>query len=182
MYYSSITVTSFLLGLASLTPLTGAAPAPTPLSIEELGGARNAWASDTSKVSQFLSAAPSLTGAALASQAAAAFAAESDEKAQKAVLDKQFARSDGDDEVRAAKAVLERPDTFQAVLDGLEALASAAGAGYSAAQVADAVGRINETRCRNVLPAIDAYFRAVGRVLDNGVTAVANRPDNCPSS
>ncbi|KAI4862789.1 hypothetical protein F4820DRAFT_398592 [Hypoxylon rubiginosum] len=171
---SSIAI-SFLLGLASLThaaPTLGARA-----SISDIAGAQNAWASDTSHVSQFLSAAPTLSGASLTSQAQAALDAELDELTRKAVLDKQFA---ADPSVQAAGATLARPDTFQFVVDGLRQFATQ-GASMSATEVNALVSRINNTRCKNVLPAIDAYFRAASSLLDNGLTALANRPNNCPA-
>ncbi|KAI1774684.1 hypothetical protein F4818DRAFT_418585 [Hypoxylon cercidicola] len=171
---SSIAV-SFLLGLASLTQ---AAPAlAVRASISDISGAQNAWAADTSKVSQFLSAAPKLRGASLAGAAQAALDAELDELTRKKVLDGQFG---GDPSVKAADATLTRPDTFQFVVDGLRTLATD-GASMSAADVAALVARVNDTRCKNVLPAIDAYFRAASKKLNNGLAALANRPDNCPA-
>ncbi|KAI0178849.1 hypothetical protein GGR52DRAFT_569757 [Hypoxylon sp. FL1284] len=167
---------SFLLGLfaslASAAPTLGARA-----SISDISGAQNAWAADTSKVSQFLSSAARLSGTTLTGRAQTALDAELDELTQKAVLDGQFKASDPS--VQAADATLTRPDTFQFVVDGLRQL-STSGASMSSADVAALVAKINDTRCANVLPAIDAYFRAASGFLKNGLTALANRPDNCP--
>ncbi|KAI1759557.1 hypothetical protein GGR53DRAFT_135180 [Hypoxylon sp. FL1150] len=171
---SSIAV-SFILGLASLTHAAPAAFAPRA-SISDIGDAQNGWAADTSRVSQFLSAAPNLSGTALTSQAQAALDSELDELTRKAVLDGQFGN---DASIQEAGATLSRPDTFQFVVDGLRQLATQ-GAGMSAAEVNALVSQINATRCKNVLPAIDAYFRVASGFLNNGLTALANRPDNCP--
>ncbi|KAI1142843.1 hypothetical protein F5Y05DRAFT_133747 [Hypoxylon sp. FL0543] len=171
--FSSIAI-PFLLGLAALTRAAPALNART--SISDISTAQNEWAADTSKVSQFLSAAPGLRGSALTTQAQAALDAELDELTRKAVLDAQFSK---DPSVQAASATLGRPDTFQTVVDGLRRFADD-GASMSAADVGALVGQINDTRCKNVLPAIDAYFRAASGFLKNGLTALANRPDNCP--
>ena len=172
--------TAILLALSTLSP---AAPLTSrqsnPPSPQDIADAANEWAADTSKVSQFLSAASSLSGSDLATQAATALSNELDELTHKAILDEQFNTADNPG-VEQANNVLAGPQqTFQIVVDGLTNLANN-GASMTPDQVAAEVQAINEDRCTFVLPAIDAYFLAVSDFLQNGLTLVANRPDNCP--
>ncbi|KAH9892962.1 hypothetical protein F4778DRAFT_784421 [Xylariomycetidae sp. FL2044] len=167
---------SFALTISLFGALASASPVLPRWGKTEIAEAANKWAADTSVVSQFLSRAPQLTGDALAQAAAVALAAENDEPARKARLDAAF---DGNAEVESAGAILEDPGNFPFVVQGLTTFSSQ-GAGMSAADVQDLVERINETRCQNVLPAIDTYFRASAAVTRNGLTLVANRPNNCP--
>ncbi|OTA99911.1 hypothetical protein M426DRAFT_15967 [Hypoxylon sp. CI-4A] len=171
----SSTPITLLLSLAALTTAAPTTLAPRA-SIDDISAAVNGWASDTSRVSQFLSSASSLSGKDLASHGATALASEQDELTHKAVLDGPFG---SDPNVKSASATLGRPDTFQFVVDGLRKFADD-GASMSAADVASLVAQINATRCKNVLPAINAYFKAASAVLNNGLTALANLPDNCP--
>ena len=150
-------------------------------STDDLSNAANAWAADTSRVSQFLSAAPGLSGQDLADQAAAALASENDELTQKAVLDSMFVFvAYPDSSVQQANHVLVDQKRFQFAVDGLSDLANN-GATFSTDQISEAINEINKDRCSKVLPAIDAYFQAASGVLQNGLTLVANRPDNCPA-
>jgi hypothetical protein len=47
------------------------------------------------------------------------------------------------------------------------------------ANVKKEVDKINTRRCRSVLPAINAYFKATAEVLNNRGTLLATRPNNC---
>ncbi|KAI6088192.1 hypothetical protein F4821DRAFT_234832 [Hypoxylon rubiginosum] len=167
---------SFLLGLVSLTHAAPTAIVLTPrASASDVGDAQNSWAADTSRVSQFLSAAPDLSGSDLVEQAQAALDIFNGELAYKAVLDGVFG---GDPAVQAAAATLARPGTFQFVANGLQQFTTE-GAGMDKTAVDILVSRINRARCRDVLPAIDAYLKAASAFLNNGLLMVANRPDNC---
>jgi hypothetical protein len=65
------------------------------------------------------------------------------------------------------------------VVNGLQALVDN-GANMSPNDVSAAIQSINTDRCSLVLPSIDTYFQASGNLLKNGVTLLANSPDNCP--
>jgi hypothetical protein len=178
MQYSS--AATILLGLlANLSQGSPILETRQMPSISQIADAQNQWAADTSKVSQFLSAAPNLSGQELTMQAAAALASEKDELTHKAVLDMAFLSTDLS--VQQANAVLVTQSTFQVVVNGLNNLATN-GASLSQGQVNTLVLQINTDRCNFVLPAIDTYFRASGEFLDTGLIAVANRPNNCPPS
>ncbi|PHH82833.1 hypothetical protein CDD83_3159 [Cordyceps sp. RAO-2017] len=101
---------------------------------------------------------------------------EKDELTHKAVLDGQFLQ--GDASVRRADQVLDKQGTFQFVVDGLENMAKG-GDTMSRRKRAAAIRAINQDRCVQVLPSIDAYFRAAGAASD-GRTVQAQRPTNCP--
>ncbi|KAI2617742.1 hypothetical protein GGR54DRAFT_606737 [Hypoxylon sp. NC1633] len=166
---------SLLLGLASLS-----SAAPTLMSrstIIDISGAVNGWASDTSQVSQFLSSAKGMSGEALQSRAQTILAVAQDEPLEKKKLDDLLAP---DASVKAAGEILERPDVFKVVVDNLSNLANG-GASMTPLEVAAQIDGINETRCKNVLPAIDTYFKVASEKLNNGVRALANRPNNCPT-
>ncbi|KAH8650254.1 hypothetical protein BGZ60DRAFT_437038 [Tricladium varicosporioides] len=151
-----------------------------PPTLQDIANAQNQWASDTSKVSQFLSTAESLNSGDLVSQAATALANEKDELNHKAVLDNQFVFvSNPDENVRQANNVLVDQGIFMMVVNGLQALVDN-GANMSPSDISAAIHSINIDRCSLVLPSIDTYFRASGNLLNNGVTLLANRPDNCP--
>ena len=151
-----------------------------PPTLQDIADAQNQWASDTSKVSQFLSAAESLNSGDLVSQAATALANEKDELNHKAVLDNQFVFvSNPDENVQQANNVLVDQGTFMVVVNGLQGLVDN-GANMSPSDVSAAIQSINVDRCSLVLPSIDTYFQASGNLLNNGVTLLANRPDNCP--
>jgi hypothetical protein len=94
-----------------------------PPTLQDIAGAQNQWVSDTSKVSQFLSAAESLNSGDLVSQAATALANEKDELNHKAVLDNQFVFvSNPDKNVQQANNELVDHGTFMVVVNGLHAL------------------------------------------------------------
>jgi len=168
--------------LALLPAIASAAPALTARqtpSIQDIADAQNQWASDTSKVSQFLSAAPSLSGQDLADQAAAALSSENDELTHKAVLDNTFVFvTPANSDVQNANNILVDQGNFAFVVNGLNDLATN-GASFDQDHINAAISNINAVRCNAVLPAIDTYFQAAGQVLQNGVTLQANRPDNC---
>jgi hypothetical protein len=65
------------------------------------------------------------------------------------------------------------------VVNGLQGLVDK-GANMSSSDVSTAIQSINVDRCSLVLPSIDTYFQASGNLLNNGVTLLANRSDNCP--
>jgi hypothetical protein len=65
------------------------------------------------------------------------------------------------------------------VVNGLQALIEN-GANMSPSDVSATIRSINMNRCSLVLPSIDTYFQASGNLLNNGLTLLANRPDNCP--
>lgn len=180
MQYSIITAIFFALGcnIAHGGPLI-ARHSNTP-TLQDIADAQNHWASDTSKVSQFLSAAESLNSGDLVSQAAIALANEKDELNHKAVLDNQFVFvSNPDENVQQANNKLVDQGTFMVVVNGLQALVDN-GSNMSPSNISAAIQSINSDRCSFVLPSIDTYFQASGKLLDNGVTLLANRPDNCP--
>ncbi|KAH8650343.1 hypothetical protein BGZ60DRAFT_534431 [Tricladium varicosporioides] len=150
-----------------------------PPTLQDIADAQSQWASDTSKVSQFLSAAESLNPGDLVSQAATALANEKDELNHKAVLDNQFVFvSNPDENVQQANNVLVDQGTFMIVVNGLQALVDN-GANMPPSNVSAAIQSINTDRCSLVLPSIDTYFQASGNLLNNGITLLANRPNNC---
>ncbi|KAI1076717.1 hypothetical protein F5B20DRAFT_307382 [Whalleya microplaca] len=156
-------------------PISAAGQIPTV----KIGNAANKWSADTSKVSQFLSAASSLSGHHLVEHATVALSAEKDELIHKGVLDQQFlAPSSPNRAVIVANNILVDQGTFQFVVDGLTILSNH-GASLSRKQVNSIISQINEVRCGRVLPAIDTYFRASSELLHNDLTLVATRPNNC---
>ncbi|KAH8653966.1 hypothetical protein BGZ60DRAFT_419069 [Tricladium varicosporioides] len=149
-------------------------------TLQDIADAQNQWASDTSKVSQFLSAAESLNPGDLVSQAATALENEKDELNHKAVLDNKFLFvSNPDENVQQANSKLVDQGTFMVVVNGLQALVDN-GANMSPKDVSAAIRSINTGRCSLVLPSIDTYFQASGNLLNNGINLLANRPNNCP--
>jgi hypothetical protein len=180
MQYSITAAIFFSLGcnIAQCSPLFVQQSNPPPL--QDIADAQNQWASDTSKVSQFLSAAESLNSGDLVSQAATALANEKDELNHKGVLDNQFVLvSNPDENVQQANNVLVDQGAFMVVVNGLQALIEN-GANMSPSDVSATIRSINMNRCSLVLPSIDTYFQASGNLLNNGLTLLANRPDNCP--
>ncbi|KAH8586723.1 hypothetical protein B0O99DRAFT_50154 [Bisporella sp. PMI_857] len=123
MKYSTTAAMLFLLGskIAHCGPIISRqGNLPT---LQNIADAQNQWASDTSKVSQFLSVAESLNSRDLVSQAAIALANEKDELSHKAVLDNQFIFvSNPDKNVQHANNELVDQGTFLAVVNGLQAL------------------------------------------------------------
>ncbi|KAI0014565.1 hypothetical protein F4780DRAFT_784983 [Xylariomycetidae sp. FL0641] len=174
MHFSNL-----LLSLAALPFLASGTPIASAPSEQAIATATNKWAQDTSRVSNFLSRGGALRGAALTRAAAAALAAEKNELVHKEVLDRAFLQRNDAAAVAAADRVLVDQGTFQDVVDGLDTLARK-GAAMTPRQIADTVDRMNQGRCKFVLPAIDVYFQASAQVTRNGLAAVANRPIGVP--
>jgi hypothetical protein len=175
-----VIVLSLLSSLALGAPTINSRQAP---STDAISTAANAWAADTGVVSQFLSAAGTLSGSALTSSAQNALDHELDELTQKAVLDAEFGPGGpmASGLVVGANNTLVTQGTFNIVVVGLRGLADN-GDAMSPDEVNAAVLGINMDRCVKVLPAIDVYLGAASRLLNNGLTLVANRPNNCPLS
>ncbi|KAJ8113632.1 hypothetical protein ONZ43_g5113 [Nemania bipapillata] len=165
--------------LAAFIPLTQALPANllSRATIQQIADAQNQWRSDTSDVSQFLSAVPSFLGAGskLSSAAQPALASEKDELLHKKVLDDAFG---SDPRIINANEVLVNQGTFQFVVDSLQNYAEN-GSTMSDDDVTTLLQQVNSVRCGKVLPAIDMYFVVAGEKLNNGGTLVATRPNNC---
>lgn len=140
---------------------TAQAPSETQIRNAVMG-----WMMDTGKVTMFMNTATSFTGDEYTRQAQIALNAELDELNHKKILD---AGLNSDPNVQAANEVLENQGTFQNVVDVLQNMVNN---GPDTAQ-AD-VDAINNNRCVNVLPNIDAYFAAAGMPE---VSAV--RPTGC---
>ncbi|KAF1917437.1 hypothetical protein BDU57DRAFT_471120, partial [Ampelomyces quisqualis] len=154
------------------TPLTGS-PTGTGAGLAngqqpssaDIASAVSNWQSDTSMVSDFLNRGPTIKNNVAFKQAAmVAFNAEVDELNQKAIID---AANGADPNVIAANSTLETGGAFQDVVDKLEQMSK---------QGLAAVGNIdsiNQNRCVNVLPNIDAYMASTGS------TSQAIRPTTC---
>ncbi|KAH0592458.1 hypothetical protein MHUMG1_09845 [Metarhizium humberi] len=150
-------------------------------SAQAIDAAARSWQRDTGVVSQFLSTAESMSPQQLQQQARGALAAENDELNHKAVLDQMFLtgpRRNRDATVRQANNVLDTQGTFQFVVDGLQTL-SRRGARMSPGQVSAMIRAINNDRCPQVLPAIDAYMAAAAGAGQTGNALRAIRPSNC---
>ncbi|KAE9376478.1 hypothetical protein N431DRAFT_529531 [Stipitochalara longipes BDJ] len=142
--------------------------------------AQRDWVADTSVVSNFLSTTKSLSGTNLANAAQTALNAQNNELTQKAVLDDEFISvTNPNPTVQTANAVLINQGTFQFVVSGLQTLATN-GTKMAAAQVSTLVESINVDICNKVLPAVDQYFIAAGKFLNNGLVLSPFRPTNCP--
>ncbi|KAI0182857.1 hypothetical protein EV127DRAFT_448624 [Xylaria flabelliformis] len=144
-------------------------------STQQLADAQNQWRADTSKVSQFLSAVPTLHGSQLEAAAQVALAAENDELLHKKVLDDTFS---SDKRIVDANDVLVNQGTFQSVVDALGKFATS-GATMSSSDISTLLQNTNAVRCGQVLPAIDTYFHVTGEKLNNGGFLIATRPTNC---
>ncbi|KAI0419292.1 hypothetical protein F5X98DRAFT_335725 [Xylaria grammica] len=176
MQYSLSTMLPIV--LASLFSLTQALPAslaPRDQVTQQLADAQNEWRADTSKVSQFLSAVPTLQGSKLEAAAQVALDAENDELLHKKVLDQNFS---ADQRIVQANDVLVTQGTFQSVVDALANFAQN-GASMSPTEISTLLQQTNAVRCGQVLPAIDTYFRVTGEKLNNGGVLLATRPTNC---
>ncbi|KAI1423357.1 hypothetical protein F5Y12DRAFT_786095 [Xylaria sp. FL1777] len=165
--------------LAILFSLTHALPScigsRNSPSIQQLADAENTWRADTSTVSQFLSAVPTLNGTSLAAAAQVALNAENDELLHKKVLDEAFS---SDPRIVEANDVLVKQGTFQSVVDALRDFADN-GAVMTSCQISTLLKNTNTVRCSKVLPAIDTYFCVTSEKLNNGVSFTAARPNNC---
>ncbi|KAI0451616.1 hypothetical protein F5B21DRAFT_516633 [Xylaria acuta] len=144
-------------------------------SIQQLADAQNQWRADTSMVSQFLSAVPTLHGSQLEAAAQVALNAENDELLHKKVLDQSFS---SDKRIVAANDVLVNQGTFQSVVDALGKFATS-GAKMAPSEISTLLQKTNSVRCGQVLPAIDTYFHVTGEKLNNGGFLIATRPTNC---
>ncbi|KAI3331753.1 hypothetical protein HD806DRAFT_168661 [Xylariaceae sp. AK1471] len=173
MQYSLATILVSFLSLTQALP-TGVL-SKTPVSNQDLADAQNQWRADTSKVSQFLSAVPTLKGTELTAAAQVALDAENDELLHKKVLDYEFG---SDPRIADATNVLVNQGTFQSVVDALANFAKN-GATMSPSQISTLLQQTNSVRCSKVLPAIDTYFRVTGEKLQNGGFLLATRPTNC---
>ncbi|KUJ20295.1 uncharacterized protein LY89DRAFT_567710, partial [Mollisia scopiformis] len=124
------------------------------------------WMNDTGKVSKFLNTATSFSGDEFTRQATIALNSEKDELNHKMILDAAVGQMDM---VQAANDTLATQGTFQAVVDALQSMVDN---GPDTAQMQ--VDAINQNRCVNVLPNIDAYFAAAGQPDMQSV-----RPSGC---
>jgi len=183
MYISTPIVVLFSLlpafGVALPAKASAATNANTAPSQKQILNAVALWMNDTGKVSNFMNTATTFTGNEYTKQATIALNAEKDELTHKAVLDAAFGAAGTAGAVKAANATLVTKGKFQNVVDVLQKMVND---GPSTAQ-AD-VDTINNNRCVNVLPNIDAYFAAAGQpgmkavrptvCSNNGVIAAAN--------
>ncbi|TGJ85505.1 hypothetical protein E0Z10_g3275 [Xylaria hypoxylon] len=166
------------IALASLFSLTQALPsgiASRSSVTQQLADAQNDWRADTSMVSQFLSAVPTLQGSKLEAAAQVALDAENDELLHKKVLDQNFS---SDPRIVQANDVLVNQRTFQSVVDALANFAQN-GASMTPGEISTLLQQTNSVRCSQVLPAIDTYFSVTGEKLNNGGSLLATRPTNC---
>ncbi|KAK5635320.1 hypothetical protein RRF57_011032 [Xylaria bambusicola] len=167
---------SLALVLISILSLTQALPSGIAArGNQQIADAQNSWRADTSMVSQFLSAVPTLRGAKLESAAKAALNAEVDELTHKKALDGVFS---SDPRIVQANNILVNQGTFQSVVDALQTFTDN-GASMSDAEITALLRNTNTVRCGQVLPAIDTYFRVAGEKLNNGGLLLATRPNNC---
>ncbi|KAI1754012.1 hypothetical protein F4782DRAFT_494731 [Xylaria castorea] len=175
-FFVTTTLPILLSTFFSLTQgLPAAVDSRASASIQQLADAQNQWRADTSKVSQFLSAVPTLQGSQLEAAAQVALNAENDELLHKAVLDQSFS---SDKRIADANDVLVNQRTFQSVVDALGQFAKS-GATMSPSEISTLLQNTNAVRCGQVLPAIDTYFHVTGEKLNNGGFLIATRPTNC---
>ncbi|KAF2126081.1 hypothetical protein P153DRAFT_388831 [Dothidotthia symphoricarpi CBS 119687] len=131
----------------------GAATGQTPTA-GDLATAVSNWMADTSMVSNFLNTGPNIQNNAQFKQAAlVAFNAEVDELTHKAIID---AANSGDPNVQAANSTLATGGAFMDVVTKLQVMSV-----QGRAAVAN-IDLINQNRCVNVLPNIDAYMASTG--------------------
>ncbi|KAM3511751.1 hypothetical protein MY11210_004571 [Beauveria gryllotalpidicola] len=153
-----------------------------PPSKQDIANAARLWQGDTETVSNFLSRAETLSPQALQEQGTLAFAAVKDELVQKAVLDKVFLNGTAearDPRVVQADDTLANQGTFEFVVDGI-ALFSKRGTKLTPDEVTTFVRAVNQDRCPNVLPSVDAYLSAAEVSFGSGNgTLKAIRPSNC---
>ncbi|KAF2270258.1 hypothetical protein CC78DRAFT_611910 [Lojkania enalia] len=146
------------------SPQAGVSAQGTP-SAADLATAVSNWQADTSMVSNFLDTGGSIMNNVAFKQAATvALNAEIDELNHKAIIDSALAN---DPNVQAANSTLEGGGAFQDVVDRLQIMSQQ---GRAAVENIDL---INQNRCVNVLPNIDAYMAATGS------TSQAIRPQVC---
>lgn len=119
-------------------------------------------------VSAFLNNGPTIQDDAAFKQAAlVAFNAEVDELTHKAVID---AANGKDPQVIAANSTLATGGAFQDVVDKLKLMSQQGKAAVNN------IDLINQNRCTNVLPNIDAYMASTGS------NSQAIRPNVCDST
>jgi hypothetical protein len=134
-------------------------------SANDLATAVSNWMADTSMVSNFLNTGASIQNNVQFKQAATvAFNAEVDELNHKAIIDAANGNQPG---VIAANSTLATGGSFQDVVDKLQQMSVQGIAAVSN------IDLINQNRCVNVLPNIDAYMASTGS------TSQAVRPSVC---
>jgi len=120
----------------------------------DLATAVSNWMADTSMVSNFLNTGASIQNNVAFKQAATvAFNAEVDELTHKAIIDSANSQMPN---VIAANSTLATGGAFQDVVDKLQLMSV-----QGRAAVAN-IDLINQNRCVNVLPNIDAYMASTG--------------------
>jgi hypothetical protein len=120
----------------------------------DLATAVSNWMADTSMVSNFLNTGASIQNNVQFKQAATvAFNAEVDELNHKAIID---AANSADPNVIAANSTLATGGSFQDVVDKLQQMS------VQGMAAAGNIDLINQNRCVNVLPNIDAYMASTG--------------------
>ncbi|KAF2736224.1 hypothetical protein EJ04DRAFT_511209 [Polyplosphaeria fusca] len=135
------------------SPQAGTAAQGTP-SEADLATAVSNWMADTSMVSNFLNTGAGITNNVAFKQAATvAFNAEVDELTHKAIIDQA---NGNQPDVIAANSTLVTGGAFQDVVDKLQLMSQQ---GRAAVENIDL---INQNRCVNVLPNIDAYMASTG--------------------
>ncbi|KAF1357702.1 hypothetical protein EJ07DRAFT_83899, partial [Lizonia empirigonia] len=131
----------------------------------DLATAVSNWMADTSMVSNFLNTGPTIKNNAAFKQAAlVAFNAEVDELNHKAIID---AANGQQPNVIAANSTLATGGAFQDVVNKLQLMS------VQGLAAANNIDLINQNRCTNVLPNIDAYMASTGS------TSQAVRPQVC---
>ena len=131
----------------------------------DLATAVSNWMADTSMVSNFLDTGASIQNNAAFKQAAlVAYNAEVDELNHKAIIDAANANQPN---VQAANSTLATGGAFQDVVDKLQIMS------VQGKAAANNIDLINQNRCTNVLPNIDAYMASTGS------SSQAVRPQVC---
>ncbi|CAN9438172.1 unnamed protein product [Alternaria alternata] len=131
----------------------------------DLATAVSNWMADTSMVSNFLNTGASIQNNVQFKQAATvAFNAEVDELNHKAIIDAANGQMPN---VIAANSTLATGGSFQDVVDKLQQMS------VQGMAAAGNIDLINQNRCVNVLPNIDAYMASTGS------TSQAVRPTVC---
>ncbi|KAF2846434.1 hypothetical protein T440DRAFT_458435 [Plenodomus tracheiphilus IPT5] len=133
---------------------TGGPQNGQPPSAADLATAVSNWQADTSMVSNFLNTGPAIQNNVAFKQAATvAFNAEVDELTHKAIID---SANGNHPEVIAANSTLATGGSFQDVVDKLQEMS------VKGLAARNNIDLINQNRCVNVLPNIDAYMASTG--------------------
>jgi hypothetical protein len=176
MQYSALFLAFATLALAAPTTMPKR-QFPTQFNPkEDITAAAKAWLQDTASVSSFLDFATSTFPSSppnLLSKGVFALNAEKDELDHKMILDNFFifeTRTPNEDVIEAFN-ILVTEGKFQKVVDGLQDISTTG-------NLAD-VAIINKNRCKNVLPAIDVYFKAVAEATGQSEFVPAVRPAAC---